>query len=110
MHLSEVSEAGRTGNVAALFDETVRHHGDALAIETSNVELTHAELREATRAIREDWDITEPALREAWEAGDKGPFYPYGEKSMERVMEEMAGAVDQYAGRADGAPDEPASG
>ena len=67
----------------------------------STAEL-HQELREATRAVREDWDITEPALREAWEAGDKDPFYPYGEKSMERMMEEMAGAVDQYAGSAEG--------
>ena len=65
----------------------------------STAEL-HAELREATKAIRRDWDITEPALREAWESGDREPFYPYGDKSMERVMQEMAGAVDQYAGRA----------
>ena len=71
----------------------------------STAEL-HAELREAAEAIREDWDPTEPALREAWERGDKDPFYPYGDKSMERVMHEMAGAVDQYAGRADGASDD----
>lgn len=71
----------------------------------STAEL-HAELREVTRQVREDWDITRPALREAWGRGDKDPFYPYGDKSMERVMQEMAGAADQYAGRAD----EPASG
>jgi len=47
MHLNEVSESARTGNVAALFEETVRHHGDALAIETAGRELTHAELQEA---------------------------------------------------------------
>lgn len=63
----------------------------------------HAELREATKAAREDWDPTQPELREAWENGNKEPFYPYGVKSMEETLTEMAGAVDQYAGRADGA-------
>ncbi len=67
----------------------------------STAEL-HQDLREVTRAIREDWDITRPELREAWEKGKKEAFYPYGQKSMERVMQEMAGAVDQYAGRAEG--------
>ncbi|MDT7855879.1 peroxiredoxin-like family protein [Rubrivirga sp. S365] len=67
----------------------------------STAEL-HQDLREITRSIRPDWDLTQPALREAWEAGDKKPFYPYGQKSMERVMQEMAGAVDQFAGSADG--------
>ncbi|PSP76730.1 AMP-dependent synthetase [Halobacteriales archaeon QS_3_64_16] len=47
MHLDEVSEDARTGNVASLFEETVRHHGDALALETAGRELTHAELQEA---------------------------------------------------------------
>jgi peroxiredoxin len=70
----------------------------------STAEL-HQDLREVTKMIRDDWDPTDPALREAWENGDKEPFYPYGEKSMERVMQEMAGAVDQYAGRADSRAD-----
>lgn len=63
----------------------------------------HGDLRAVTRAAMADWDITEPALRQAWAAGDKDRFYPYGETSisMHGLMLEMAGAVDQYAGRAD---------
>lgn len=61
----------------------------------------HQELREATRAVRRDWDITEPELRQKWERGEKDAFYPYGLKSMEQTLLEMAEAVDQYAGRAE---------
>ncbi len=35
------------------------------------------DLREVTREIRPDWDITAPDLRSAWDAGDKSRFYPY---------------------------------
>ena len=35
------------------------------------------DLREITREIRPDWDITAPGLREAWEAGERSRFYPY---------------------------------
>ena len=34
------------------------------------------DLREATRDIRPDWDLTMPELRTAWEAGDRSKFYP----------------------------------
>ena len=47
------------------------------------------------------WDITRPALREAWENGNNEPFHPYASKPMEPVTEEMAGAVDRYVGRPD---------
>jgi len=60
----------------------------------------HQELRELTREIRPDWNLRDPELRRKWESGDTGAFYPYGSKSMEQVMKEMAGAVDQYAGAA----------
>ena len=30
----------------------------------------------------------------------RSPFHPYGTRSMERTLKEMAGAVDQYAGSA----------
>ena len=63
----------------------------------STAEL-HAELRELTRAIRPDWDLSRPGLRQRWNTGDKTGFYPYGVKSMEQTLKEMAGAVDQYAG------------
>ncbi len=57
----------------------------------------HAELRDLTRNIRPDWDLSDPALKKRWAAGDKAPFYPYGVKSMEQTLLEMAGAVDHYS-------------
>ncbi|WP_352833021.1 redoxin domain-containing protein [Mesorhizobium sp. M0830] len=67
----------------------------------STAEL-HIELRELARRTYRDWDITEPELREKWNKGDKSDFYPYGGNSisMATLMLQMAGAVDQYAGRA----------
>jgi hypothetical protein len=49
-------------------------------------ELRH-DLREITRRIRPDWDITTPQLREAWRRDDKRAelFYPYG-KTMADVF------------------------
>jgi peroxiredoxin len=35
------------------------------------------DLRGATREIRQDWDISAPELRAAWDAGDQSRFYPY---------------------------------
>ena len=34
------------------------------------------DLREATREIRPDWDLSASGLREAWDAGDRSRFYP----------------------------------
>lgn len=63
----------------------------------------YADLRELARRTYADWDITRPELREKWEKGDKSAFYPYGDNSisMHRLMLQMGGAVDQYAGQAD---------
>ncbi|HEV3282159.1 MAG TPA: redoxin domain-containing protein [Acidimicrobiales bacterium] len=33
------------------------------------------DLREATREIRPDWDLSTPGLRKAWDAGDRSQFY-----------------------------------
>jgi hypothetical protein len=62
-----------------------------------SVSELYGELRELTREIRPDWDLSKPELKRRWDTGDKAPFYPHGEKSMEQLMKEMAGAVDQYA-------------
>jgi long-chain acyl-CoA synthetase len=51
MHFNDVADEAATGNVAKLFDETARHHGDSLAIEASGHEITHAELRAASGAF-----------------------------------------------------------
>jgi peroxiredoxin len=50
----------------------------------SNEEL-RADLREVTRRIRPDWDVSDPALRAEWERGEKGRFWPYG-KTMREVI------------------------
>lgn len=65
-----------------------------------STEELHGELRALTRELRADWDLSDPELKKQWDAGDKRNFYPYGMKPMERLMKEMAGAVDQYAGEA----------
>lgn len=62
----------------------------------STAEL-HDELRGLTRDIRADWSLDDAGLKQQWDAGDKSAFYPYGVKSMDRTLKEMAGAVDQYA-------------
>jgi hypothetical protein len=63
----------------------------------------HAELRELARKTYRDWDITDAELRQKWKKGDKSDFYPYGDNSisMDELMLQMAGAVDQFAGKAE---------
>jgi peroxiredoxin len=45
----------------------------------SNEEL-RADLREVTRRVRPDWDLSSPELRAAWGRGEKDRFWPYGRK------------------------------
>ncbi len=52
----------------------------------SNDDLRH-DLRELTRRIRPDWDLSDPALREAWARGERERFWPYG-KSLRQVLAE----------------------
>ena len=40
-----------------------------------SVEDLRRDLREATREVRPDWDITAPGFREEWEAGDRTRFF-----------------------------------
>jgi hypothetical protein len=42
-----------------------------------------SDLREVTRRIRPDWDITSPEMRAAWERGERDQFFPYGKKFHE---------------------------
>lgn len=46
-----------------------------------SVEDLRQDLRDITRRVRPDWDITTPELRAAWESGDKRLFYPYKERT-----------------------------
>jgi peroxiredoxin len=41
------------------------------------------DLRDVTREIRPDWDLSAPGLREAWEAGDLTPFHGWERKAGE---------------------------
>ena len=41
-----------------------------------SVEDLRRDLREVTRQIRPDWDLSAPGLRAAWDAGDHSSFYP----------------------------------
>ena len=53
---------------------------------------TLEELRRDLRAVlqrcRPDWDLSDPALRQAWAAGEKARFYPYG-KTWTQVFAEQ---------------------
>ena len=46
----------------------------------TTTDLWH-DLRDATREIRPDWDLTTTGLRERWDAGDRTPFYGWTKKS-----------------------------
>ena len=50
----------------------------------SVIDLWH-DLRDATREIRPDWDLSTPGLREAWDAGDVKSFHGWSKWSPEQV-------------------------
>jgi peroxiredoxin len=52
------------------------------------VDELRLDLREVSRRIRPDWDLSAPGLREQWDAGEHDRFYPYG-KSHAQVFAEQ---------------------
>jgi peroxiredoxin len=50
-----------------------------------SIEELRRDLREVTRRIHPDWDLSDPQLKAAWKAGDKSRFWPYG-KSLRQVF------------------------
>ena len=50
----------------------------------SNEDLRR-DLRDITRAVRSDWDLGAPGLRELWDSGARDDFWPYG-RSMREVL------------------------
>jgi peroxiredoxin len=42
------------------------------------VEDLRRDLRSVLQRCRPDWDLADPELRRAWQAGEKQPFFPYG--------------------------------
>ena len=62
-----------------------------------SVEDLRLDLREVTREIRPDWDLSAPGLREAWDAGtDLSAFHGWNKRSPEQIAAERA----RVAGRA----------
>ena len=43
------------------------------------------DLRDVTREIRPDWDLSTPGLRAAWEEGDRSKHHPYQEADHGRT-------------------------
>jgi peroxiredoxin len=43
------------------------------------------DLREATREIRPDWDLSAPGLRKAWDAGDFSHFHGWDKKAAKEA-------------------------
>ncbi len=50
----------------------------------------HADLREVTRRIRPDYDLGDPAVRAAWERGEREKFWPYG-RTLRQVFAHRQG-------------------
>jgi hypothetical protein len=44
------------------------------------------DLRLVTSAIRPDWDLGAPRLREAWKMGDLSPFHGWNKQSDPKVL------------------------
>jgi peroxiredoxin len=53
-----------------------------------SVEELRQDLRDVSRKIRPDWDLSAPGLRERWDAGEQDGFYPYG-KTHAQVFAEQ---------------------
>jgi len=45
-----------------------------------SVEDLRRDLREVTREIRPDWDLSKPGLRETWDRGDRSPFHGWNKR------------------------------
>jgi peroxiredoxin len=43
------------------------------------------DLREVFAAVRPDWDLATPGLREAWDSGDYAPFHGWNRRTPEQV-------------------------
>ncbi|MCA0051397.1 redoxin domain-containing protein [Mesorhizobium sp. B283B1A] len=52
------------------------------------VEELRQDMRAVTMKCRPDWDITTPDLRNAWQAGRKELFYPYGKTRAQTLREQ----------------------
>jgi peroxiredoxin len=53
-----------------------------------SVDDLRRDLRDVTREIRPDWDLSAPALRDAWSAGDVSKFHGWDKRGPEEVAAE----------------------
>jgi peroxiredoxin len=60
-----------------------------------SIEDLRRDLREATRQIRPDWDLSTPGLRAAWDAGDHSSFYPDPDVHPVPVRLQQTSVADQ---------------
>ena len=83
---------------AVLLRECARHGVDLRlhGIRPSVVDLWH-DLREVTREVRPDWDLSTPGLREAWDAGDYTAFLTRGASmppaERDRILTRLADLI-----------------
>ena len=52
------------------------------------VEELRRDIRAVLQRCRPDWDLSDPALRQAWTAGQKERYYPYGKTWAQVVAEQ----------------------
>ena len=60
-----------------------------------NDEDLRRDLREVTREIRPDWDLSAPGLRAAWDAGDHARHDPYRQVDHTRGPAETLSDADR---------------
>jgi len=51
-----------------------------LVLGAAVIEELRRDLREVTRRIQPDWDLSDPQLKAAWKAGDKSRFWRTGSR------------------------------
>jgi muconolactone delta-isomerase len=76
-----------------------RHADDSLAPIWRNrtTRTLRRDLREVTREIRPDWDLSAPGLRATWDAADRARHYPYRQVDHTRSPAEALPDADHNA-------------
>jgi len=65
------------------------------------VEELRIDLRAVLKKCRPDWDISQPALRELWQKGEKARFYPYGKTYAEVFANQDSPGDEKRSGKID---------
>jgi hypothetical protein len=81
-HYLSTSVCGIIGSLPGLVIHSI-YNGYWFWGRPSVVDIWH-DLRDVTREIRPDWDLSAPGLREAWDAGDVSPFHGWDKRDRPR--------------------------